>query len=76
MSFFHSLLYSLLLIRACSYILETVHKDKQQYLPHVVQNPFMADVEVEEVFRSDTAAGGAALIHGQLGGMDDILSTL
>ena len=70
---FHSSLHSLLLISACSYIVETVHKDEQRYLPHVMQNPFMADVEVAEVFRSDVITGGAVMIQGQLGGMDDIL---
>jgi len=59
-----------------AYIVETVHKDEQRYLPHVVQNPFMADVEVAEVFRSDVITGGAVTIQGQLGGMDDILSSM
>ncbi|KZP26848.1 hypothetical protein FIBSPDRAFT_854555 [Athelia psychrophila] len=59
-----------------AYILETVQKDEQKYLPHVVQNPFMADVEVADIFNSN-ASGTANTTHtyGQLGGMEDILNS-
>lgn len=53
-----------------------MQKDEQKYLPHVVQNPFMADVEVADIFNSN-ASGTANTTHtyGQLGGMEDILNS-
>jgi hypothetical protein len=55
------------------YIRETLHKDEIRYLPQVVQNPFMADVNVSDEF---LPSGPTSTPVRGLGDIDNLLNVL
>jgi hypothetical protein len=57
------------------YIRETLHKDEIRYLPQVVQNPFMADVDVSDDFEPSGPTSTSTPPRG-LGNIDNLLNAL